>query len=100
MYWFSTSVILLVFSVTPFKIDQNRKAKPSNRLSPESGNRTEEGRYAKTLAKIQLTAIFLMEDMQRNVFPKFIEICMETPCWCPPRWAPTWRPETNRNICY
>ena len=31
--------------------------------------------------------------MRRNVFPKFIEICMETPCWCPPRWAPTWRPE-------
>ena len=20
--------------------------------------------------------------MRRNVFPKFIEICMETPCWC------------------
>ena len=26
-----------------------------------------------------------MGDMQRNAFPKFIEICMETPCWCPPR---------------
>ena len=37
--------------------------------------------------------------MWRNVFSKFIEICMETPCWCPPRWAPTWRPETSRNIC-
>ena len=22
--------------------------------------------------------------MRRNVFPKFIEICMETPCWCSP----------------
>ena len=31
--------------------------------------------------------------MRRNVFPKFIETCMETPCWCPPSWAPTWRPE-------
>ena len=30
---------LLVFSVTPFKIDQNKKAKPFNRLSKESGNR-------------------------------------------------------------
>ena len=30
---------LLVFSVTPFKIDQNKKSKPFNRLSPESGNR-------------------------------------------------------------
>ena len=23
---------------------------------------------------------------------------METPCWCPCRWAPTWRPEINENI--
>ena len=30
---------LLVFSVTPFKIGQNKKLKPFNRLSPESGNR-------------------------------------------------------------
>ena len=28
-----------VLSVTPFKIDQNKKSKPFNRLSPESGNR-------------------------------------------------------------
>ena len=27
------------FSVTPFKIDQNKKSKASNRLNPESGNR-------------------------------------------------------------
>ena len=59
-----------------------------------------EGRYAKTLAKIQVRAIFLTEDMRRNVFPKFIEICMEPPCWCPPRWAPTWPPEICRNICH
>ena len=32
-------IILLVFSVTPFKIDQNKKSKPFNRLSPESGKR-------------------------------------------------------------
>ena len=30
---------LLVFSVTPFKIDQNKKSKPFNRFSLESGNR-------------------------------------------------------------
>ena len=42
-------LLLLVFSVTPFKIDQNKKSKPFNRLGLESGN-TEEGRYAKTLA--------------------------------------------------
>ena len=32
-------MVLLIFSVTPFKIDQNQKSKPFNRLSPESGNR-------------------------------------------------------------
>ena len=29
---------------------------------------------------------FSYSDMRINVFPKFIEICMETPCWCPSRW--------------
>ena len=48
--------------------------------------------YAKTLVKIQVTAIFQMQDMRRSFSPKFIEICMETPCWCPSGWAPTWRP--------
>jgi len=43
-----------------------------------------EGKYAKTLAKILVTATFLMRDMQRNFLPKFIEICTETPCWCHP----------------
>ena len=47
------------------------------------------GKYAKTLAKIQVTRIFCIQDMRRNVLPTFIEICMETPCWCPPVWAPT-----------
>ena len=35
-----------------------------------------EGEYAKTLAKFQVIAIFLMQDMRRNFLPKFIEICM------------------------
>ena len=58
------------------------------------------GKYAKTLAKIQVRGIFRIRDIRRNVLPKFIEICMETPCWCSSWWAPTWRTETNRNICY
>ena len=33
-----------------------------------------EGKYAKTFAKILVTAIFLMQDMRRNCLPKFIEI--------------------------
>ena len=41
-----------------------------------------------------------MQDMRRSFFPRVIEICMETPGWCPSGWAPTWRPETNRNICH
>ena len=36
---FAKRSLLLVFSVTPFKIDQINKSKPFNRLSPESGNR-------------------------------------------------------------
>ena len=38
--------------------------------------------------------------LRRNVLPKSIEICMEPPCWSTSVWAPTWRPETNRNICH
>ena len=40
------------------------------------------GKYTKTLAKIQVRGIFRIRDIRRNVLPKFIEICMETPCWC------------------
>ena len=58
------------------------------------------GKYTKTLAKIQARRIFRIRDIRRNVLPKFTQICMETPCWCPPGWAPTWRTETNKNICY
>ena len=58
------------------------------------------GRYITTLAKIQVRGIFNILDIRRNVLPKFIGICMETPCLCPPGWAPTRRAETNRNIPY
>ena len=58
-----------------------------------------EGKYANTLAKIHVTAIFLMEATRRNVLPKFIEICMETPC-CPyaSRWASTWRKHLSLSL--
>ena len=36
---YRVSYLLVVFSVTPFKIDQNKKSKSFNRLSLESGNR-------------------------------------------------------------
>ena len=38
------------------------------------------GKYAKTLAKIQVRGIFHIRDIRRNILPKFIKICMETPC--------------------
>ena len=74
------SGILLVFSVTPFKIDQikiqNRSTDQVQNLRNERG-----GKYAKTLAKIQVRGIFLIRDIRRNILPKFIEICTATPCW-------------------
>ena len=38
---------------------------------------------AKQLAKNQVCAIFRMQDTRKNVLPKFIKLCMKTPCWCP-----------------
>ena len=39
--------------------------------------------YTKTLAKNQVCEIFQMRDIGKNGLPKFIKLCMETPCWCP-----------------
>ena len=92
--------ILPGFSVTPTKID---RIKSQNRYIQQIKSRILEmkgGKYAKILAKIQVRAIFHMRDIRRNVLPKFIELCMETSCWCPYGLAPTWRPESNRNICH
>jgi len=55
------------------------------------------------LAKILVTAIFLMQDMRRNFLLKFIEICMETPCWCPSVWQHGGRKPTETSgteFCY
>ena len=38
-------------------------------------------RYAKGLAKNKVFAIFHMRDIRKNVLPKFIKLCMETPRW-------------------
>ena len=46
-------------------------------------------KYAKTLAKIQFRAIFHMRDIQRNILPKFIEICLDNPCYWPSALLPT-----------
>ena len=30
---------------------------------------------------------WLLCNIRRNIFTKLIEICMETPCWCPSGWC-------------
>jgi len=85
--------LLLVFSVTPFKINKNQNQNSSNDKVQNLAEK--EGKYAKTFAKIQVTAMFLTQDKRRIFLPKFIEILMEALCWRPSGW----RPETNRNIC-
>ena len=90
IWWFSV--------VTPFKIDQNKIKtiwQIKSRIWEMKG-----GKYTKTLAKIWVEGIIRIRDIRGNVLPKFIELCMETPCWSSSGWAPTWRTETNRNICY
>ena len=39
------------------------------------------GKYTKTLAKFQDRRILRIRDIRRDVLPKFIEICLEMPCW-------------------
>ena len=36
--------------------------------------------YTKSLAKNQVCTIFHMRDIQKNVLPRFIKLCTETPC--------------------
>ena len=40
-----------------------------------------EGKQKTTLAKIWVEGIIRIRDIRGNVLPKFIELCMETPCW-------------------
>ena len=35
------------------------------------------------LSKNQVSAVFHSRAIRRSVSPKFIELCMETPCLCP-----------------
>jgi len=35
------------------------------------------------LAKNQVSAVFNSRAIRRSMSPKFIELCMETPCLCP-----------------
>ena len=60
-----------------------------------------EDKYAKRLAKNQVCAIFQMRDILKNDLPKFIKLCMETPCWSPFQGHQYGRRiPTCRNICF
>ena len=62
------SVRVLVFSVTPFKIDQNKKSKPFNRLSLQSGNR-KEGDMQRLSPRFRSRQFFLWEICGETFFP-------------------------------
>ena len=75
-------MVLLVFSVTPFKIDQNKN---QNRPIDKVQNLGNKRRYIyKDPRQDSGQGIFRIRDIRRNVLPKFIDICMEKPCWCSP----------------
>ena len=58
--------ILLVFSVTPFKIDQNKN---QNRSIDKSGIwEMKGGKYTKSLAKIQARRVSRIRDIRRKCF--------------------------------
>ena len=56
------AILLLVFSVTPFKIDQNKNQNRSIDKVRILGNKR--GTYTKTLAKIQVRGIFRLRDIR------------------------------------
>ena len=71
-------VVFCVFFVTPSKIkmqtSQNRKF---------SIWEMKEDKFTKSLAKNQVCAIIHKQDIWKNILPRSIQLCMETPYWCP-----------------
>ena len=61
------STVLLVFSVTPFKIDQN-KIKTIRQLKSRIWE-MDGGKYTKTLAKIWVEGIIRIRGIRRNILP-------------------------------
>ena len=86
--------LLLVFSVRPFKIDQNQNQNRSikSRIWEMKGST-----HTKTLDEIQVRGIFRIQDIRRNVLPKLIEICMETQKHLLPSFATKARIYSSRN---
>ena len=66
---------LLVITVKPSNIEIKTIQWNKSRNCDMKG-----GKYTKIFAKIQVNAIFHMRDIRRNFVPKFVDLCMETPC--------------------
>ena len=90
---------MLVFNVTSFKIDQNQNQNcPTDKL--QNLRKKKKVTMQRLSPRFRSQQFFVYIWYVENFFPEFIEICMEMPCWSPSRWAPTWQPKTNRNICH
>ena len=51
------------------------------------------------LAKSQVSALFHSRAIRRSALPKFTELYLEKPCWCPSGWAPTRKlTETSHSV--
>ena len=82
---FSNSCHLFIagFQCHAIQIDQNQN---QNRSIDKVQNPRNERRYIyKEPRQDSGQRIFRIRDIRRNVLPKLIRICMETPCWCSPR---------------
>ena len=67
-----------VFTVTPSKIKMQTSQYRKSRIWE-----MKEDNMQKSLANNHVCAIIPMRDIRKNVLPKFIRLCMETPRWCP-----------------
>ena len=56
---------------------RKKKPRPKSRIWE-----VKEDKYTKSLAKNQVYATVHIRDIRKNVLPKFIKLCMETPCLC------------------
>ena len=94
--WKLISGLLLVFTVRP----QESKSKTTETIkSKKLKNITGCRKLLEILfVEVHVCTAFRTRVIRQNVPHKFTEHSMETPCWCPCRVAPTWRPEINENI--
>ena len=67
-----------ICSSSSVKNGQNSRKNQKSRLCD-----TIDDWYINNLAKNQVSAVFHSRVICRSVSPKFIELCMETPCLCP-----------------